>query len=52
MGEGRKSKAEASRREKKDWVAGYVFIAPVTIGLLIHSMYFRLSRTSGSVLMM
>ena len=36
MGEGKKKvRRKASRREKKDWVAGYVFIAPVTIGLLI-----------------
>lgn len=28
-------KQRASRREKKDWIAAYVFIAPVTIGLLI-----------------
>lgn len=26
---------KASEREKKDWIAAYVFIAPVTIGLLI-----------------
>ena len=30
-----KVKKPASRRAKKDWVAAYVFIAPVTIGLLI-----------------
>lgn len=28
-------KRKASRRERKDWVAAYVFIAPVTIGLLV-----------------
>lgn len=28
-------KRKATRREKKDWVAGYVFIAPVTIGLFV-----------------
>lgn len=28
-------KKRASRRKKKDWFAAYVFIAPVTIGLLI-----------------
>ena len=29
MGEGKKKvRRKASRREKKDWVAGYVFIAP------------------------
>lgn len=28
-------KKRASRRERKDWVAAYIFIAPVTIGLLI-----------------
>lgn len=26
---------KASKREKKDWIAGYIFIAPVTIGLFI-----------------
>lgn len=28
-------KKRASKREKKDWIAAYIFIAPVTIGLLI-----------------
>nr|WP_330413690.1 sugar ABC transporter permease [Coprococcus sp. AF21-14LB] len=28
-------KHKASKREKKDWFAAYVFIAPVTIGLAI-----------------
>ena len=28
-------KKKASRRQKKDWIAAYIFIAPVTIGLLI-----------------
>lgn len=28
-------KKKATKREKKDWVAGYVFIAPVTIGLFV-----------------
>lgn len=28
-------KKRATSRQKKDWVAGYIFIAPVTIGLLI-----------------
>lgn len=28
-------KRKATARQKKDWVAGYVFIAPVTLGLLI-----------------
>ena len=28
-------KKKASRRPKKDWIAAYIFIAPVTIGLLI-----------------
>ena len=28
-------KKKATARQKKDWVAGYVFIAPVTLGLLI-----------------
>lgn len=26
---------KASKRDKKDWIAGYIFIAPVTIGLFI-----------------
>lgn len=26
---------KASKRQKKDWFAGYVLIAPVTIGLLV-----------------
>ena len=28
-------KKRASKREKKDWIAAYIFIAPVTIGLLV-----------------
>lgn len=28
-------KKKATARQKKDWVAGYVFIAPVTLGLLV-----------------
>lgn len=28
-------KKRASKREKKDWVAAYIFIAPVTIGLFV-----------------
>ena len=28
-------KKRASKRAKKDWSAAYIFIAPVTIGLLI-----------------
>ena len=28
-------KKKATSRQKKDWVAGYVFIAPVTLGLLV-----------------
>nr|WP_317283396.1 sugar ABC transporter permease [uncultured Sellimonas sp.] len=28
-------KRKASKRQKKDWIAGYIFIAPVTIGLFI-----------------
>ena len=40
MGEGKKKvRRKAGRREKKDWVAGYVFIAPVTIGLLIFYVF-------------
>lgn len=35
----KKVRRKASRREKKDWVAGYVFIAPVTIGLLIFYVF-------------
>lgn len=38
-------KKRASKREKKDWIAAYIFIAPVTLGLLGH-----LSRISGLVL--
>ena len=26
-------KKRASKREKKDWIAAYIFIAPVTLGL-------------------
>lgn len=29
------AKKKISRRKKRDWIAGYLFIAPVTIGLLI-----------------
>ena len=43
-------KKKASKREKKDWIAAYILIAPVTLGLLVLSG--RLSRMSGSVLMM
>ncbi|HBA62460.1 MAG TPA: sugar ABC transporter permease [Lachnospiraceae bacterium] len=32
-------KKKASRREKKDWVAGYLFIAPVTLGLLVFYIF-------------
>lgn len=28
-------KKRASKREKKDWIAAYIFIAPVTLGLLV-----------------
>ena len=28
-------KKQASKRARKDWIAAYVFIAPVTIGLLV-----------------
>lgn len=28
-------KKKASRREKKDWIAAYILIAPVTLGLLV-----------------
>lgn len=39
MGEEKKMaksvKRKASKRDKKDWLAAYVFIAPVTIGLVI-----------------
>lgn len=31
----KKVKIKASRRQKKDWIAAYIFIAPVTIGLVI-----------------
>lgn len=43
MGEEKKMakpvKKRASTRQKKDWAAGYVFIAPVTIGLVIFYVY-------------
>lgn len=32
-------KKKPSKREKKDWVAGYLFIAPVTIGLFIFYVF-------------
>lgn len=32
-------KKKASQREKKDWFAAYVFIAPVTIGLLVFYIF-------------
>lgn len=32
-------KKKATRRQKKDWVAGYLFIAPVTIGLFIFYVF-------------
>ena len=35
----KKVRRKASRREKKDWIAGYVFIAPVTIGLLVFYVF-------------
>ena len=42
MGEEKKMaksvKWKASKRDKKDWLAAYVFIAPVTIGLVIFYM--------------
>lgn len=44
-------KKKASKREKKDWIAAYILIAPVTLGLLVF-ISGRLSRMSGSVLMM
>lgn len=28
-------KKKASKREKKDWIAAYILIAPVTLGLLV-----------------
>ena len=28
-------KKKVTARQKKDWVAGYVLIAPVTLGLLV-----------------
>ena len=30
---------KATNREKKDWVAGYLFIAPVVIGLLVFYIF-------------
>ncbi|RGS76061.1 carbohydrate ABC transporter permease [Coprococcus sp. AF21-14LB] len=32
-------KKKATNREKKDWVAGYLFIAPVVIGLLVFYIF-------------
>ena len=32
-------KKKATRRQKKDWIAGYLFIAPVTIGLFIFYVF-------------
>lgn len=34
-----KAKRRASKREKKDWFAAYVFIAPVTIGLAVFYLW-------------
>lgn len=44
-------KKKASKREKKDWIAAYILIAPVTLGCWCF-ISGRLSRMSGSVLMM
>lgn len=32
-------KRKATKRQKKDWIAGYLFIAPVTIGLAIFYVF-------------
>ena len=32
-------KKKATKRQKKDWIAGYLFIAPVTIGLVIFYVF-------------
>ena len=43
MGEEKKMakpvKRKASKRDMKDWLAAYVFIAPVTIGLVIFYVF-------------
>ena len=33
-------KKKASKREKKDWIAAYILIAPVTLGLLVFYIRF------------
>lgn len=33
-------KKRASKREKKDWIAAYIFIAPVTLGLLVFYIWY------------
>lgn len=33
------AKRKASKRERKDWIAAYIFIAPVTIGLFIFYVF-------------
>lgn len=33
------AKRKASKRERKDWTAAYIFIAPVTIGLIIFYVF-------------
>lgn len=46
-------KKKASKREKKDWIAAYILIAPVTLPWVCWCFISgRLSRMSGSVLMM
>lgn len=44
-------KKKASKREKKDWIAAYILIAPVT-WVCWYFISGHLSRMSGSVLMM
>lgn len=39
-------KKRASKREKKDWIAAYIFIAPVTLGLLVFYIWPLIVNTS------
>ena len=42
-------KKRASKREKKDWIAAYIFIAPVTLGLLVFYIWpFEVRCSYGS----
>lgn len=44
-------KKKASKREKKDWIAAYILIAPVTLGLLVFYIW-PFIQNVWSVLMM